>query len=416
MSGIENHAKFGRSWPCGPAVHVKDERAWPLVAELGGRQVQPRGSPQAVVRVERRILPGRQQSRVDAERLLVRLLLGRAVRVEHEELRRRCRRAEREGPAAALGVAVDAVQDTACELAFTHEHAAQRERARGLVELGLVGPRDAVDVEHGEVLVAVDALEPLQLAGALVHRARELDRLYVPTPVQWEIAGAVGVVEEARADEEPLLALRDVRGLEAEQRVLGAFLSILQERAPEHRLLARARIALVENDVAGRVAVAEHGARVIARPRDGVGAVHAFAERLHLAGREIDAQTGDLRLLARLRRGVSRRSLAVHVDKVRPPAAEGLLVQRLREASVERNDVGLVVLVTVLVEHEHDAVVIREGVERVAAEQLRVLERDSGRKQRLGHAAPHVHPVQAEPAGKVRDEVELVAGELRVEK
>ena len=270
-----------------------------------------------------------------------------------------------------------------------------------LVEVGLVRPRDAVDVEHGEVPVAVDALEPLQLARTLVHRSGELNRLHFAGAIEGEVAGTVGVVEEARADEKPLLALRDVRRLETEQRVLGAFLSILQERSPEHRLLAGVRIALVENDVAGRVAVAEHGARVIAIPRDGVGAVHAFAERLHLAGREVDAQAGDLRLLARLRSGVSRRGLAVHVDEVRPHAAEGFLVQRLREASVERNDVGLVVLVAVLVEHEHDAIVLRQGVERVAAEQLRVLERDPGRKQRLGHAAPNVHPVQAEPAGKV---------------
>ena len=64
------------------------------------------------------------------------------------------------------------MQDAAGELAFAHEHAAELHRAGCLVEVGLVGPRDAVDVEHGEVLVTVDALEPLQLADTLVHAHR----------------------------------------------------------------------------------------------------------------------------------------------------------------------------------------------------------------------------------------------------
>ena len=64
------------------------------------------------------------------------------------------------------------MQDAAGELAFADEHAAELHRAGRLVEVGLVGPRDAVDVEHGEVLVAVDVLEALQLAHALVHARR----------------------------------------------------------------------------------------------------------------------------------------------------------------------------------------------------------------------------------------------------
>ena len=121
---------------------------------------------------ERRVLAGREQRRVDAEGLLIRLLLRRAVRVEHEQLRRRRRRAERQRPATALRVAGDAVQNAAGEFAFAHEHAAQLHRAGRLVEVGFVGPRDAVDVEDGEVLVAVDVLEALQLADTLVARRR----------------------------------------------------------------------------------------------------------------------------------------------------------------------------------------------------------------------------------------------------
>ena len=190
------------------------------------------------------------------------------------------------------------MQDAAGELPFADEHAAELHRAGRLVEVGLVGPRDAVDVEDGEVLVAVDVLEALQLAHALVTGAGQLHGLHLAWAVERDVARAVGVVEEARADEQPLLALRHVRRLQAEQRMLRAFLPVFEQRPPEHRLLARVRVTLVEDDVAGRVAVAEHGARVIARPRGGIRAVHALAEDLHLAGGEVDAQADELRLLA----------------------------------------------------------------------------------------------------------------------
>ena len=64
------------------------------------------------------------------------------------------------------------VQHAAGELAFADEHAAELHRAGRLVEVGLVGPRDAVDVEDGDVPVALDVLEALQLADALVRERR----------------------------------------------------------------------------------------------------------------------------------------------------------------------------------------------------------------------------------------------------
>ena len=283
---------------------------------------------------ERRVLTRREQRRVDAERLLIRLLLRRAVCVEHEQLCGRRRRAEGERPAAALRIAGYAVQNAAGELAFAHEHAAELHRAGRLIEVGLVGPRDAVDVEDGEVLVAVDVLEALQLADTLVAGAGELHGLYLTWLVEGDVAGAVSVVEEARAEEQPLLAVRDVRRLHPEQWMLRALFPVFEQRPPEHRLLARLRVTLVENDVAGRVAVAEHGARVIARPRHGVGTVHALAENLRLAGREVDPYAEELRLLARLGKGVAGRRLLVHVHEMRPHPAEDILVQWLGEASV----------------------------------------------------------------------------------
>jgi len=78
------------------------------------------------------------------------------------------------------------------------------------------------DVEHGEVLVPVDALEALELAHALVPGARELHWLDLAGLVESDVAGPVGVVEEARSDEEPLLAVRHVGGLEPQERMLRA--------------------------------------------------------------------------------------------------------------------------------------------------------------------------------------------------
>jgi hypothetical protein len=99
---------------------------------------------------------------------------------------------------------------------------------------------------------------------------------------------------------------------------------------------------------------------------------------------------------------------------VRAAAAERLVVERLGETAGDRDHERLVILVAVVVDHHDDAVEVGEHVVGEPAEELRVLECDSGREQRLGHAAGRVHRVEAEPAREVADEVDAIVGELRV--
>ena len=81
------------------------------------------------MRLERRILPDREQLGREAERALAReWRRRRIVRRQKMELGRGRRRAERGDEAAALLVVVDAVEDAALELAFANEHALDRER------------------------------------------------------------------------------------------------------------------------------------------------------------------------------------------------------------------------------------------------------------------------------------------------
>ena len=78
-------------------------------------------------------------------------------------------------------------------------------------------------------------------------------------------------------------------------------------------------------------------------------------------------------------------------------------------------DVRDVVLVAVRVDHHEDPPERREDVEEVAADELRVLERDLRRQQRLRHAARRVHRVQAQMPREIRDERDSVVGELRLD-
>ena len=100
---------------------------------------------------------------------------------------------------------------------------------------------------------------------------------------------------------------------------------------------------------------------------------------------------------------------------MRTATGERLGSERLGKASVERDQVRLVVLVAVAVDHHDDLPEIRDDVERVPADELRVLERDPRRQQRLRDAAVDVHRVEAEVPGEVREERQRVVAELRLE-
>ena len=83
----------------------------------------------------------------------------------------------------------------------------------------------------------------------------------------------------------------------------------------------------------------------------------------------------------------------------------------LREAAFERDHEGFVNLVAVVVDHHDDTTVVGEDEEWVAADQLRILEGDPRREQRLGDAAGGVHRIEAQAAGQIADEVEPVVRE-----
>ncbi len=74
-----------------------------------------------------------------------------------------------------------------------------------------------------------------------------------------------------------------------------------------------------------------------------------------------------------------------------------------------------VVLVAVRVEHHDDALESRQDVEEMAADELRVLQSDLRRQERLGNAARGGHREETEVTREVRGERQAVAGELRLD-
>jgi hypothetical protein len=80
-----------------------------------------------------------------------------------------------------------------------------------LVELRLVRPRAAVDVEDRGEAVALQVLHALELTHALVRQPRELDgRDASFGPGEIEVAGRAGVVVERRREQDAVAARRRV--------------------------------------------------------------------------------------------------------------------------------------------------------------------------------------------------------------
>ena len=143
--------------------------------------------------------------------------------------------------------------------------------------------------------------------------------------------------------------------------------------------------------------------------------VRALPEGLGCARREIDAHRPRRRLLTGLDGEVRDLGRIVDVHEVGAAADERLGRERLGKATVERNRVRKVVLVPVGVDHHDDAAEAGEDVKQVTADELRVLERDLRRQERLGDASRRVHGVEAQVAGEVRGEGDAVARELRLD-
>ncbi len=164
-------------------MDVVHERPWPVEAELRRREIQTSRDPQAVVRFEGSILAGGEELGGEPERTLPGERNGLALRgVEHVQLRRARRGAERRDEAVALLVEVDPVQHTSGELGFAHEHTLDRECTRRLLERSGVCPRTAVDVVDEHVPVVLEMVDALELADAFVVKPVDRDRVELSRP------------------------------------------------------------------------------------------------------------------------------------------------------------------------------------------------------------------------------------------
>ena len=369
------------------------------------------------MRVEGRVLARREELGREAEDSLARpsrrldVVTGR----EHVELGRVGRRAERQREATASLVVVQAVQRSAREFVLPDQDSLDAQAPVDLVEERFVDPGAAVDVVLRRVAAALQMLESLELARAVVDEPLDGHLLDLTRAVEREIARTARVVEDRRGEEDSLAAHRAVRGTEAGRRIVKTLLALVHRCAVEH-LPRSAVVDLVQHDVSDRVSVSQHDARVIGRPREDERAIRALGDRLGFAGVEIETDGGHDRLLTRLHVEVGGRSLEVDVEEARPPSTESLFGQRLRETAFDWDDVGHVVLVPVAVDHQHDLPEPGQHAVRVALDQLGVLQRKLRGEQRLGDAAGGVHHVQAQVPGEVRDEVQPPVRKLRLEK
>ena len=284
--------------------------------------------------------------------------------------------------------------------------------ARRLVERTRVHPRAAVDVVRHRVTVALEVLEPLELAYALVGEAGDRNGLYLAGRFEVDPCERARVVEERRRHQDAGAARDPVPVAETGQRIVRFGVSLLDRRPVQHPALTA--VDLVEDDVPNRVPVNQDDSRVIRRPRRDERPVRALPEGLGGPARKIDADRGRERLLTRLDGEERRVRRVVDMDEMGPPGGE-LLGKGLRKAALDRDHVRDVVLVPVGVDHHQDLAKAREHVKEVAAHELRVLERDLRRKERLRNAAGRVHRVQAQVTGEVRDEHEAVVSKLRLD-
>src|SRR6266516_2623113 len=193
-----------------------------------------------------------------------------------------------------------------------------------------------------------------------------------------------------------------------------ASLTFVERRAVDDRPAAPA-VGLIEDDVIEQVLLGEHHPRVIAAPRDGKRPVRALAELLDLRAPQIATQAVDQRLLVRLGGEVRDRRIGIDDDQVRAETLEGICCERLREAAFERDHERLVVLVAVAIDHHDDLPEVGQHEERVTEDQLRILQRDLRRQERLWYAAVCIHREQAERTTEVGDEVEPAVRELGLE-
>src|SRR5688572_25472104 len=89
-----------------------------------------------------------------------------------------------------------------------------------------------------------------------------------------------------------------------------------------------------------------------------------------------------------------------------------IIKSRLGKAAFHRNKHGLVVFITVLIDHDQDLADVREDVKREAADEFRVLQGNMRWQKRLRHTAAIVHGIQAQMPGKIAQKIDALTCKL----
>src|SRR5690606_37597567 len=84
----------------------------------------------------------------------------------------------------------------------------------------------------------------------------------------------------------------------------------------------------------------------------------------------------------------------------------GIAEGRFRKSPLQGNEHGLVILVTVPVDHHQNFSQFRKNSVGFSPDQYRVLQGDAGGQKRLGYAPPFVHCVQAEATAQIAEEIQ----------
>ena len=176
---------------------------------------------------------------------------------------------------------------------------------------------------------------------------------------------------------------------------------------------AAVAVGLEEQRVAEEVLVEEHDARWSGVHASGI-APYMLCARVSTSPESRLQRSALMMDSWRDSAAVRNARVRIDADEVRASAVESIGGKGFGEPAVDRDEERLVVLVPIVVDHYEDPPEVGEHKERVALDQLRVLQRELRRQERFRNTALLVHRVHAEPAREVGEEVEPAVRQLRL--
>jgi hypothetical protein len=84
-----------------------------------------------------------------------------------------------------------------------------------------------------------------------------------------------------------------------------------------------------------------------------------------------------------------------------------------RNPALQGHETWLIILVTIIVNHNQHLTQVRKDNERFSNHQMRILKSNGRREQRLRHTPAPTHPVQTDHAASIAQEVQVIIDELR---